>query len=101
MNVHFIYFTAFLYILYALYLIGYDEESNPFAGTSVEYTRKKEEQMEQKRKKKLSAKRQQINKDNELWERNRMLTSGVVHAINVNEEYDEVYFQYNIVHTYI
>lgn len=47
--------------------------------------------MEQKRKKKLSAKRQQINKDNELWERNRMLTSGVVHAINVNEEYDEVY----------
>ncbi|XP_077297512.1 ATP-dependent RNA helicase l(1)G0007 isoform X1 [Arctopsyche grandis] len=68
---------------------GYDEDSNPFAGTSVEYTRKKEEQMEQKRKKKLSAKRQQINKDNELWERNRMLTSGVVHAINVNEEYDE------------
>lgn len=73
-----------------LLFLGYDEDSNPFASSSAEYTKKKEEQMEQRRKKKLSAKRQQINKDNELWERNRMLTSGVVHAINVNQEFDEV-----------
>lgn len=38
----------------------------------------------------MSAARQQIDKDNELWERNRMLTSGVVHAININNDLDEV-----------
>lgn len=55
---------------------GYDEEHNPFSGISEEYTKKKEEQIEQRKKKRLSAQQRQINKDNELWERNRMLTSG-------------------------
>lgn len=55
---------------------GYDEEHNPFSGVSEEYTKKKEEQIEQRKKKRLSAQQRQINKDNELWERNRMLTSG-------------------------
>lgn len=27
--------------------------------------------------------------DNELWERNRMLTSGVVHSVDVDEDFDE------------
>lgn len=55
---------------------GYDDENNPFASVSDEYTKKKEEQLEQRKKKRLSAQQRQINKDNELWERNRMLTSG-------------------------
>lgn len=55
---------------------GYDDENNPFSSVSDDYTKKKEEQLEQRKKKRLSAQQRQINKDNELWERNRMLTSG-------------------------
>ncbi|XP_044732439.1 pre-mRNA-splicing factor ATP-dependent RNA helicase PRP16 isoform X2 [Chrysoperla carnea] len=68
---------------------GYDEENNPFSTISEEYTKKKEEQLEQRKKKRISAQQRQINKDNELWERNRMLTSGVVHTVDVNEDFDE------------
>ncbi|XP_066259439.1 pre-mRNA-splicing factor ATP-dependent RNA helicase PRP16 [Euwallacea similis] len=68
---------------------GYDDENNPFSSVSDEYTKKKEEQLEQRKKKRLSAQQRQINKDNELWERNRMLTSGVVHSIDYNEDFDE------------
>lgn len=68
---------------------GEADESDPFAGTSSEYVARKEEQIEKRRNRKVSAQRQQIDKDNELWERNRMLTSGVVHAINVNNDLDE------------
>lgn len=69
--------------------IGYDNENNPFASVSEDYTKKKEEQLEQRKKKRLSAQQRQINKDNELWERNRMITSGVVHSIDYNEDFDE------------
>ncbi|XP_017782578.1 PREDICTED: pre-mRNA-splicing factor ATP-dependent RNA helicase PRP16 [Nicrophorus vespilloides] len=68
---------------------GYDDENNPFATVSDEYTKKKEEQLEQRKKKRMSAQQRQINKDNELWERNRMLTSGVVHSVDFNEDFDE------------
>lgn len=68
---------------------GYSEENNPFANISQEYTEKKEEQLEQRKKKRMSAQQRQINKDNELWERNRMLTSGVVQSVDVGEDYDE------------
>ncbi|CAG9863000.1 unnamed protein product [Phyllotreta striolata] len=68
---------------------GYDDENNPFASVSEEYTKKKEEQLERRKKKRLSAQQRQINKDNELWERNRMLTSGVVHSVDYNEDFDE------------
>lgn len=69
---------------------GYDDENNPFAGGgNAEYFKKREEQLEQKKKKRISAQQRQNNKDNELWERNRMLTSGVVMSINVNEDFDE------------
>lgn len=44
--------------------------------------------MEKKRR--MTARQRQINRDNELWERNRMLTSGVVMTTNVNEDFDEV-----------
>uniref|UniRef100_A0A6P4E156 RNA helicase n=1 Tax=Drosophila rhopaloa TaxID=1041015 RepID=A0A6P4E156_DRORH len=68
---------------------GYDDENNPFAGTNSEYFRKREEQLEQKRTKRISAQQRQNNRDNELWERNRMLTSGVVTSISVNDDFDE------------
>ncbi|KAB0795763.1 hypothetical protein PPYR_09824 [Photinus pyralis] len=68
---------------------GYDVENNPFASVSDAYTKKKEEQLEQRKRKRMSAQQRQINKDNELWERNRMLTSGVVHSVDVNEDFDE------------
>ncbi|KAK5642286.1 hypothetical protein RI129_008453 [Pyrocoelia pectoralis] len=68
---------------------GYDVENNPFSSVSDAYTKKKEEQLEQRKKKRMSAQQRQINKDNELWERNRMLTSGVVHSVDVNEDFDE------------
>ncbi|XP_034650939.1 pre-mRNA-splicing factor ATP-dependent RNA helicase PRP16 [Drosophila subobscura] len=68
---------------------GYDDENNPFVGPNSEYFRKREEQLEQKRTKRLSAQQRQNNRDNELWERNRMLTSGVVTSIHVNDDFDE------------
>ncbi|KAJ8932077.1 hypothetical protein NQ314_014979 [Rhamnusium bicolor] len=68
---------------------GYDDAHNPFSSVSDEYTKKKEEQLEQRRKKRMSAQQRQINKDNELWERNRMLTSGVVQSVDFSEDFDE------------
>ncbi|RZF39395.1 hypothetical protein LSTR_LSTR000916 [Laodelphax striatellus] len=68
---------------------GFDEAQNPFSNVSEEYARKKEQQLEQRKKKRLSAQQRQINKDNELWERNRMLTSGVVMSLDVDEDFDE------------
>ncbi|CAH0760947.1 unnamed protein product [Diatraea saccharalis] len=68
---------------------GEADESDPFADTSAEYIARKEEQIVKRANRKVSAQRQQIDKDNELWERNRMLTSGVVHSINVNNDLDE------------
>ncbi|CAH0398582.1 unnamed protein product [Chilo suppressalis] len=68
---------------------GEADESDPFADTSAEYIARKEEQIVKRANRKVSAQRQQIDKDNDLWERNRMLTSGVVHAINVNNDLDE------------
>lgn len=42
-----------------------------------------------RKKKRISAQQRQINKDNELWEKNRMLTSGVVTKTNYNEDFEE------------
>lgn len=68
---------------------GYDDENNPFAGASADYLKKREEQIELKKRKRISAQQRQINKDNELWEKNRMITSGVVQKINFNEDFEE------------
>lgn len=69
---------------------GYDaENSAPFDGASEEYTKQKEEQLEQKKKRRMTAKQKQIQKDNELWERNRMLTSGVVMSVDHDSDYEE------------
>lgn len=37
----------------------------------------------------MSAQQRQINKDNELWERNRMLTSGVVSSLEHDDDIDD------------
>ena len=71
---------------------GYDADaSQPFGDVSEEYAQRKKEQLEQKKRKRVSAKQKQIQKDNELWERNRMLTSGVVTTIDVDEDYEKVH----------
>lgn len=58
---------------------AYDEEHNPFAQISQEYIEKKEKQWLQKRDKpRLTVRQQQIKKDNEMWENNRLARSGVV-----------------------
>ena len=64
-----------------------DEGDNEFDDSYVlqEYEQKKFE----KGKRKMSAKARQIVKDNELWETNRMLTSGVVHKTEYDEDFDE------------
>ncbi|CAL1270973.1 unnamed protein product [Larinioides sclopetarius] len=68
---------------------GYDDNHNPFAGMSSSYTKKKEEALEQKKKKRMSAQQRQIHKDNEKWETNRMLTSGVVQKLEYDEDFEE------------
>ncbi|KAG8244813.1 Pre-mRNA-splicing factor ATP-dependent RNA helicase PRP16 [Homalodisca vitripennis] len=68
---------------------GADTANNPFSNVSEEYARKKEQQLEQRKKKRMSAQQRQISKDNELWERNRMLTSGVVQSVDVDDDFDD------------
>ena len=57
---------------------------------SAEYTRKKEEAAEAKKVKRLTAKQAQRNKDNEMWEKNRMFRSGAVTRTDFDEDFDEV-----------
>ncbi|KAK7593066.1 hypothetical protein V9T40_007818 [Parthenolecanium corni] len=68
---------------------GVDEDNNAFSNISEEYTKKKEQQLQQNSKKRMSAQQREISKDNELWERNRMLTSGVVQSIGGDEDIDD------------
>uniref|UniRef100_A0A2P2HW90 RNA helicase n=1 Tax=Hirondellea gigas TaxID=1518452 RepID=A0A2P2HW90_9CRUS len=67
---------------------GYDDTNNPFSNVTAEYEKKKAEKNE-KSKKKMSAKQRQIIKDNELWETNRMITSGVVQKLDHDEDFEE------------
>ncbi|OQV23522.1 Pre-mRNA-splicing factor ATP-dependent RNA helicase PRP16 [Hypsibius exemplaris] len=66
---------------------GNDNEQNWFA--NEQYTKKREEQLEEKRQKKLSAQQRQSNRDNELWETSRMVRSGVVQKLDHNTDYEE------------
>ncbi|XP_048748658.2 pre-mRNA-splicing factor ATP-dependent RNA helicase PRP16-like isoform X1 [Ostrea edulis] len=68
---------------------GYDDEHNPFSGMSSEYTKRKEEEVEKKKKKKMTARQAQHQRDNELWETNRMMRSGVVVRTNFDEDFEE------------
>ena len=66
-----------------------DDETRHFEDVSDEYTQKKEQELEAKKQKRVSAQQRQINKDNELWERNRMLTSGVVSSLEIDDDIDD------------
>ncbi|KAI9197306.1 pre-mRNA-splicing factor ATP-dependent RNA helicase PRP16-like protein [Polychytrium aggregatum] len=54
-----------------------DDYHNPFRDYE-DYYRKKEEELTKQQVKKISARQAQYNRDNDMWETNRMLTSGVV-----------------------
>ncbi|XP_071503561.1 pre-mRNA-splicing factor ATP-dependent RNA helicase PRP16-like [Diadema antillarum] len=68
---------------------GYDDTNNPFASVPAEYAAKKEKDLATQKAKRMSAQQRQINVDNEKWETNRMLTSGVVQKIQYDEEIEE------------
>ncbi|XP_077420453.1 pre-mRNA-splicing factor ATP-dependent RNA helicase PRP16 isoform X2 [Vanacampus margaritifer] len=68
---------------------GYDEFHNPFTTTSEEYVKKREQILQKQTQKRISAQKRQINEDNERWETNRMLTSGVVQRLEVDEDFEE------------
>ena len=57
---------------------------------SEEYTRKKEEALEQKKIQRMTAKQAQRKKDNEMWEKNRMFTSGAVQRMDYDEDLEEI-----------
>ncbi|KAF9399785.1 DEAH-box RNA helicase prp16 [Mortierella sp. AD011] len=65
-----------------------DDIHNPFADYE-EYDTKKEEELEKKQIKKISARQAQYNKDNDMWETNRMLTSGVFQRKEVDTDFDD------------
>ncbi|CAI2172411.1 14512_t:CDS:10 [Funneliformis geosporum] len=65
-----------------------DEEHNPFADYT-DFVQKKEEELAQKQLKKLTARQEQYNKDNELWETNRMLTSGIVQRREIDLDFED------------
>ncbi|KAJ3063984.1 DEAH-box RNA helicase prp16, partial [Podochytrium sp. JEL0797] len=54
-----------------------------------EYYKKKEEELAQQQVKKLTARQVQFNRDNDLWETNRMLTSGVVQRMDHDADAEE------------
>ncbi|XP_065674723.1 pre-mRNA-splicing factor ATP-dependent RNA helicase PRP16 isoform X2 [Hydra vulgaris] len=68
---------------------GYDAKQNPFANVSEEYIKKKEELLKKQHQKKRSARARQVQKDNDMWETNRLLTSGVVLRTEFEENFDE------------
>ncbi|RWS29821.1 pre-mRNA-splicing factor ATP-dependent RNA helicase PRP16-like protein [Leptotrombidium deliense] len=69
----------------------YDDEcdNNPFGDVSDEYAKKKEEALKKnKTVQRISAQQRQIHKDNEKWENNRMLLSGVTKMSEFDESDD-------------
>uniref|UniRef100_A0A8C4SN17 Pre-mRNA-splicing factor ATP-dependent RNA helicase PRP16 n=1 Tax=Erpetoichthys calabaricus TaxID=27687 RepID=A0A8C4SN17_ERPCA len=68
---------------------GYDEFHNPLTSSSDDYVKKREQILQKQTQKRISAKKRQINEDNERWETNRMLTSGVVQRLEVDEDFEE------------
>ncbi|KAF9420204.1 DEAH-box RNA helicase prp16, partial [Entomortierella beljakovae] len=65
-----------------------DDIHNPFADYE-EHDTKKEEELEKKQIKKISARQAQYNKDNDMWETNRMLTSGVYQRKEVDTDFED------------
>ncbi|XP_063926272.1 pre-mRNA-splicing factor ATP-dependent RNA helicase PRP16-like isoform X1 [Zophobas morio] len=67
---------------------GFDAEVDPW-GYSEDSVRAREEQLKKRQRRQKTALQQQINRDNERWETNRMLTSGVVARTNVSDDFEE------------
>lgn len=65
-----------------------DETHNPFAEYEMA-TRGKEEELAQKNQKRMSAKQAQYNRDTEMWETSRMLSSGVAQRREVDTDFTE------------
>ncbi|KAL3318840.1 Pre-mRNA-splicing factor ATP-dependent RNA helicase PRP16 [Cichlidogyrus casuarinus] len=73
---------------------GFDESTNPFTDIPEEYAQKKEKQLAEaqrqtnRRKKGVSARALQYQRDNTAWEHNRMIRSGVVERIEIDPDAD-------------
>ncbi len=65
-----------------------DDSHNPFGDESV-YDTVREAQLEAKIAKRMSAKARENQRDNDLWERNRMLTSGTIQNGHVDLNFDD------------
>ncbi|KAJ3087689.1 Pre-mRNA-splicing factor ATP-dependent RNA helicase PRP16, partial [Quaeritorhiza haematococci] len=65
-----------------------DETHNQFTEFE-DYWKKKEEQFTKQQAKRMTARQAQYNRDNDLWETNRMLTSGVVQRAESSMDFDE------------
>ena len=68
---------------------GYDESNNELATLDAEFLAKQNEKIDQRWKRKVSFHQQQKNKDLEKWETNRMLQSGVVSKLAMDEDLNE------------
>ncbi|KAI8381606.1 uncharacterized protein BYT42DRAFT_311362 [Radiomyces spectabilis] len=65
-----------------------DETHNPFAEYET-HDKQKEEELAQKQLKKLSARQAQYNRDTDMWEASRMLSSGVAQRREVDTDFEE------------
>ncbi|KAI8080848.1 uncharacterized protein B0P05DRAFT_75330 [Gilbertella persicaria] len=65
-----------------------DDTHNAFAQYET-HDKHKEEELTQKQLKKLSARQAQYNRDTDMWEASRMLSSGVAQRIEVDTDFDE------------
>ncbi|XP_040826897.1 pre-mRNA-splicing factor ATP-dependent RNA helicase PRP16-like [Ochotona curzoniae] len=66
---------------------GYCELHDPLASSSEDYERRREQQLQKQ--KRISAQGRQRSQDNERWEMNRMLTSGVVRRLEAHVDLAE------------
>ncbi|KAG8913730.1 DEAH-box RNA helicase prp16 [Tulasnella sp. 408] len=65
-----------------------DEEYNPLAQYD-DLDAKRSEELERKQVKRISAKQAQYNRDNDMWETNRLLTSGVAQRKEVDLDFED------------
>ncbi|CAO3619118.1 unnamed protein product [Cunninghamella echinulata] len=65
-----------------------DETHNPFAEYEI-HDKGKEEELAQKQLKKLTARQAQYNRDTEMWEASRMLSSGVAQRREIDTDFDD------------
>ena len=65
-----------------------DQESHEFADLDG-YYRKKEEELKRKQEKRMTARQAQFSRDNDLWEKNRMLQSGIAQKAERDMDLEE------------